>query len=157
MEHRTIEKIAKVAQVSCIDGRVYDPPGWIVRRRRLEQWAKLLEEHDEPVRLFSEMEYLPKKQQLALRQTDSPLEVAFADSELRGAGLDGAGVEQAVNFFHLSLGEAHRLLCDCRYPEARRRGAATPAVVAGRVRALAAKRTFPELLEMARGVIARWR
>jgi len=158
MEHRTIEKIAEVAQVWGAEGAAFDPePRWRTRRRRLLRFADLLERHEGLLRLFWDMECFPKREQLALRRSGSPIELALADSVFRREGLAGDSVGSAKSFFELSLAEAHAIFCGCRYAEALGHRAAPGEAVARRVRSIAAKRTLPEIWEMARGAVARWR
>jgi hypothetical protein len=142
MEHRTLEQFTKVARIS------RNPPHWMNRRRRLERFARLLEEHDGPMRLFSEMECFRGKKRLALHQADSPVAIAFHNAEFRREGLNGASVGDAVRFFDLSPREAHHMLCDCGYS-----GVATPKMVADRARAYAAKVGLGELCSRLLGAI----
>jgi hypothetical protein len=158
MEHRTIDQIAKDARIARVDGGDYSAPWWIVRRQRLERLASLLDNYKEPIRLFSEMECFPKKERLALRQGGSPLAVAFDDPEFRKEGLGGDSIGDGLAFFHLSMTEAHQLLCYCGYPEGRYRGGGPTAdMVARRTRSIASRRSLPELYEMAKAMVARWR
>ena len=158
MEHRPIEKIAEVAQIFGARKRLLDPePRWRRRRRRLLRFAALLERHEGLLRLFSDMECFPRREQLALRRSESPIELALTDPIFRGEGLAGDSVGSAKTFFELSLAETHAIFCDCRYAEARGRRAARGEAVAERVRSIAAKRTFPEMWEKAKGAIARLR
>ena len=158
MEHRTIDKIAAVAKIWEKEAHVLDPePRWRTRRRRLLRFADLLERHKGRVRLFSDMECFPKKEQLALRRSGSPMELALADLEFRREGLDGDSVGSAKSFFELSLGEAHAIFCDCRYAEASGRRGAPGEAVAQRLRSIAAKKTLPEIWAGAREALGRLR
>ncbi|HYA79843.1 MAG TPA: hypothetical protein VED87_02790 [Methylocystis sp.] len=158
MEHRTVEKIAQVAKIWGKEAQVLAPePRWRMRRRRLLRFADLLEQHKGRLRLFSDMECFPKRDQLALRRSGSPIELALADPEFRKEGLAGDNVGAARSFFELSLGEAHAIFCDCRYAEASGRRGAPGEAVAQRLREIAAKRTLPEIWAGAREAIARWR
>lgn len=158
MEHRTVEKIAEVAQIWGVkEGRLDPEPRWRRRRRRLLRFADLLERHEGLLRLFSDMECFPRSYQLALRRSQSPIELALADPAFREEGLAGDSVGAAKSFFELSLAEAHAIFCDCRYGETLGRRAAPGGAVAQRVRSIAAKRTPAELWEKARDAVARFR
>jgi hypothetical protein len=142
MEPRSIEQIARSARVTQ-DG----PSDWALRRARLDRLARLLESTTRPVRLFTALECYPRERRLALRQTDSPMAVAFADPLFREEGLAGDSVGDGVAFFHLSMREAHALLCDCRYG-LMRPGAPMAARVAQRARRMAARRSAAEWREL---------
>jgi hypothetical protein len=142
VKRRTIEEIAKVARVERLDAPA---PQWIVRRRRLERLASLLEAHRAPVRLFMTMECYRKKERLALRHSGSPLSVAFSDPLFRQEGLAGDTVGDGVAFFHLSMREAHGLLCDCGYGGFAQMMVPISQLVARRARSLAARWSVGEL------------
>jgi hypothetical protein len=156
MKHRTIEQIAKVARLAQPND-ADDARWWVIRRRRLERLARLLDDHQGPLLLFSDMECYSKVERLALRQDASPLTVAFKDSQFRSQGLTGDSIGDAMRFFHLSMTEAHQLLCYCGYAETRRQSAPTSTMIAQHARSIAARRTFAELWEKAKAAIARWR
>ena len=48
-----------------------------------------------------------------MRSDESPITVAFEDPVLRAAGLKGDTLGDAMEFFELSEGASHRLLCSC--------------------------------------------
>ena len=156
MKHQTKEQIAKIARVVQSDD-ANDAQWWFVRRRRLERLARLLGDHQGPMLLFSDMECYPKSKRLALRRDGTPLTVAFKDLQFRKEGLGGDSIGDAIRFFHLSMTEAHQLLCYCGYAEANRRSAPTAAMIAQQARSIAARRTFAELWAMAKAAIARLR
>ncbi len=147
MESRTREEIAKVARLTPPDAGSA-AVNWMVRRRRLERLASLLDAYQEPVQLFLAMEWVPKKERPALRQDGSPLTIAYADPHFRREGLAGDSVGDGMAFFDLSLRQVHALFCECNYthsPEQK-----TAKLVAGRVRSVAARRTFAELSDKLR-------
>ncbi|PPD44821.1 MAG: hypothetical protein CTY15_05980 [Methylocystis sp.] len=144
MKRRTIEEIAKTARVENTHTQM-GIPGWALRRRRLERLATLLESAREPVRLFTTMECYRRRERLALRQAGSPLSIAFQDDALRREGLADDSVGAAVDFFGLSMREAHALLCDCGYGGLALIGRPIAHLVASRARGLAAKRSIAEL------------
>ncbi|QGM97400.1 hypothetical protein [Methylocystis parvus] len=139
MKPQTIDDISSAARVSR-----HPFPAWMLRRRRLERLAELLEAAPTPARLFVTMECYPRRDRLMLRQEGSPLFVAFADPLFRREGLTGDSVADGVAFFGLSLREAHALLCDCGYGGVMRMGAPLNGLIAARARRLASKRTFAE-------------
>ena len=124
----------------------------MVRRERLERFAIALDRHDAPVNLFSQLEYLPRSKYAELRGENSPLAIAFSDPVLRASGLASDRLGDAAQFFDLSAEEAHHLFCDCHYSD--RAGAQiTSRMMAGRVRAVAARMTFAEMWDKARSFL----
>lgn len=115
------------------------------RRRRLERFASVLISTRTHARLFETMESYPRNKRLALRAPDSPLAIACDDAVLRRDGLRGDTVADAIEFFGLSMREAHALLCDCGYG-ASTEGYAQNVAIAARARRLAAKRSIGELV-----------
>lgn len=148
MEQRAIDQIAKAARITRADQLA-----WAARRRRLERLASLLETTAAPVRMFSTMECYPKRERLALRQAGSALALAWSDPGFRREGLLGDSVGDAISFFNLSLSEAHALLCDCGYGGFARMNAPLNDLIAGRARALAAKRSVAEWLDRLAAVL----
>lgn len=137
MKYRTLEEITKLAGVEPVEAQRGEIS---LRRQRLERLATLIEAHVGRIRLFSMMEYVPLKERVKLRQDESPLSIAHRDALFREQGLSGDRLGDAVEFFQLSMREAHHIFCDCNYS-----GAITPAAVAARTRSVAAKKTFGEL------------
>lgn len=135
MKHTTLEEITKIAEVAPIETK----DRWSRRRERLERLATLLDEHKGGIRLFSMMEYAPAKQRVKMRLDNSPLFIAFQDPQFRKEGLKSDVLGDAIEFFDLSMREAHHMLCDCHYV-----GSITPGMVATRARALAQKTTLAE-------------
>jgi hypothetical protein len=68
------------------------------------------------------------------------LSIAYRDTLFREQGLKGDRLGDAIDFFQLSMREAHHIFCDCNYS-----GAITPAAVAARARSVAEKKTLGEL------------
>ncbi len=85
------------------------------RRERIEHWAAILERHGGPLNALREIEYLPANERRAAGGCNTPLTIAFNDPVLREEGLKGDRLGDAMEFFGLNDGEAHRLLCDCHY------------------------------------------
>ena len=155
MEHQTLEEISKVAQLTRVDRCEADAPRWVIRRRRLERLASLLEANKEPVQLFLAMEWVSKKKRPALRQDCSPLTIAYADPQFRREGLGGDSVGDGMAFFQLSLRQVHALFCECRYAHSDEQD--TAKLVAKRVRSYATKVTFGEVCDKLGAAIERWR
>ncbi|MBV9218441.1 MAG: hypothetical protein JOY94_03420, partial [Methylobacteriaceae bacterium] len=124
MQHRTLNEMEAVARVTPIGA----DSKRALRRERLERLASLLDQHRGPLRLLSRIEYLPESERFALRGDNTPLTVAYRDPVLRAQGLASDGLGDAMEFFDLSLGEAHYLLCDCHVV-----GAVSSRVLAERV------------------------
>ena len=140
MELRPLEQIRNEANVIA-----FVPPTResrrALRRVRLERLASVLEEGGGNVKLFSRVEYLPDHVRRSLRSDESPLTIAFRDPMLRADGLASDRFGEAMQFFGLTQGEAHTLLCDCHYV-----GKVTPEMIAARARMLAHRLTFREVL-----------
>ena len=94
------------------------------RKARLQRWASLLAADPErPIRSLDELEYEPATKRLDIRADGSAIALAYADPIFRVAGLAGDTLGDAIAFFELSHGEAHRVLCSCmngRYSSAAR-------------------------------------
>jgi len=141
MQHRTLDQLIEVATVTPASSPRE------VRRARLNRLATLLEKYDGPIRLLSQIEFVPLQARRQLRSDFSPLALAYADETLRREGLASDRLGDAVDFFGLTQRQAHHLFCDCHY------GAAiTSRMVARRVRSLAERRS---LGEWARAIWAR--
>ena len=128
MKYQSLEQIALEADVH--------PGVGPSRRERLERWVELLEQR--PHRRLSTIEgteFGSRREREAKRADHSPLTVAFEDPVLRAAGLRGDRIGDAVGFFELSHGEAHRLVCSCHHGRT-----VSPGTVAARLRMMASKR-----------------
>jgi hypothetical protein len=117
-----------------------------LRRRRLERFADLLEDHAGPVRLFAMLEGVPGRRRRAMRRDSSPFSIAFSDPVFRVEGLSGDSVGEASAFFGLSTWETHELVCDCHYF-----GPVSGRTIAERARYMAA---HPSLVSSFRNFVA---
>lgn len=127
MEHKSVEVLRGLAEVR------FEPPAPLSRKERLEAWAKALDRQGAtPVRLFHQLEFMPRAEWGPLRVEGSPLTTAFNDPLLRAQGLQSDRLGDALAFFDINERDAHRLLCSCMH------GAAmTSSRAAGLVRQLA--------------------
>ena len=146
MKYRTLDEIRPVAEVVPIG-----PTARMLRRQRLERFATVLDQYKGPLRLLSRIEYLPESERPSLRSDFSPLTVAFQDPVLRGQGLAGDRLGDAIEFFDLSQHEAHHLFCDCHYA-----ASITPPTVSARVRTIASRLTFGEVWARLSGAVRSW-
>lgn len=108
MEYKPLEELRSVADVVGAETRS------LSRRERLERWADLLDQ--EPTRrlkTLEELELVPRSERAELRSDNSPLTVAFSDPLLRADGLKSDKLGDAISYFELTQGQAHRLLCSC--------------------------------------------
>lgn len=103
--------------------------GTMSHSERLDRWVTLLDRHRGPVNALREIEYLPLAERRLLRGENTPLTIAFQDPILRGAGLSGDRLGDAMDFFDISEDDAHHLFCDCHY-----HGTMTGAGLASRMR-----------------------
>ena len=108
MQYRTLEQTRGIATVRPTSGAAR-----LSKRERLERWAELLEQHGGALRSLYETEFAPWHRRRTMREDNSPLSVAYADPVLREQGLKGDSYGDAVDFFGLSHGEAHHILCYC--------------------------------------------
>jgi hypothetical protein len=148
MEHRTLDEIRPVAQVIPFGAA----SSKMSRRARLERWATVLERYEGMLTPLIGIEYLPERERVLLRGDATPLTVAYRDTVLREEGLTSDRLGDAMAFFALTKGQAHRLLCDCHYY-----GEMTAAGVAARVRSIANQITLRELWDRARFIVMAWR
>ncbi len=127
MEHKPYAEMSRVADVRA------DPlKPKRTRRQRLERWAEVLEQ--EPTRelkSLEEIEWKTKAERRGLRADGSPLTVAFEDPVLRAEGLASDRLGDAMDFFGLSVHDAHLALCSCVHGRSMQ-----ASVAAGRVRHL---------------------
>ena len=144
MKHQTIAELTNIADVVTAASKREN------RRQRLERLATLIEEHSGPLRLLSQIEYLPHHTRHTLRADRSPLSIAFNDPILRGQGLASDQLGDSMAFFGLSSREAHHLLCDCHYWGAR---PASSADIAARARSLANRFTLTHLWDTMRSIV----
>ena len=145
MDQRTIAEVAKSAQVFS----TAETAG-AMRRERLERLARLLEDHNGPVQMLTQIEYLRRSERLLLRRDGSPLTIAFKDPVFRAQGLAGDRLGDAMTFFDLDDREAHHLFCDCHY-----RTGVSSQVIASQVRSVAQRPTVGEMWQKVRQSIGR--
>lgn len=148
MEQRTIAEVAKSAQVfsTAETARAQRRE----RLERLERLARLLDEHDGPVQMLTQIEYLRRPERLLLRRDGSPLTIAYSDPVFRAQGLAGDRLGDAMAFFALDDRDAHHLFCDCHY-----RTGVNSNVIAAQVRSVARRPTMGEVWLKLRGAIGR--
>jgi hypothetical protein len=144
MEHRTLEEIKRVADVSPRDLARRT----MSRRERLERWATVLENHGHgSLNALRRIEFLPEDERMLVRADNSPLSLAAQDPILAAEGLASDRLGDAINFFELRQEEAHYLLCDCHF-----HGSMTASNVAWRVRAVGRRNIVREFWDRAFGV-----
>ena len=109
MKHQSIAELTTIADVQPTKTA-------LSRSDRLERWAECLErEPQRRLRSLDGIEYGTETQRREARENNSPLSVAFADPVLREEGLRGDKLGDALDFFEMSHGEAHRVLCSCMH------------------------------------------
>ena len=112
MEHQPLNELRSIAGVRLAS---------MTRRERLERWVKLLDR--EPLRLLNSLEgieFRPCAERHMMRAENSPLTVAFENPVLRAEGLISDRFGDAIKFFQLSEGQAHRVFCSCLNGQATR-------------------------------------
>ena len=149
MKHRALDQLAPVAKIVAFD----PAPSRVERRARLRRLATLIEAHDGPVLPFYSLERVPEPDRHLLQQDSSPFAVAFHDAQFRLQGLTSDRVGDGMEFFGLSWGQTHRLLCECNYTSTD-----TQKLMAARVRKFAERRSIGEIWSgLAQAVWARSR
>ena len=109
MKHQSLSELTQIADVAP------EKPA-MSKRERLERWAECLERDPERrLRSLDGIEYGPKARRREARESDSPISVAFADPVLREEGLKSDELGDALDFFEMSFGDAHRVLCSCMH------------------------------------------
>jgi hypothetical protein len=108
MEFKHPDQLRRLADIST------KAPINMSRRERLARWRDLLaREPQRMLKTLEEIEFRLPTQRAALRADNSPLTVAFADPVLRGEGLKGDTLGDAMAFFDMSEHQAHRIVCSC--------------------------------------------
>jgi hypothetical protein len=131
MKYKNLEQISREADVH--------PAAPMSRRERFERWAELLaHQPDRRLSTIEGTEFGFREARRAKRADDSPLTVAFQDPVLRAEGLRGDRVGDALDFFEISEGDVHYLVCYCHYGQAVSAGA-----VAARLRIMARRAELP--------------
>jgi hypothetical protein len=124
MEHRTSAEFKGYAAVI--------RPQELSKKELLERWALALEKRrGSQLCTLRETEHKPLKEQVTLREENSPLTVAFEDPVLRSAGLASDQFGEVARFFGLSPWQLHDVVCNCHFGET-----VAAEVVAARVRRL---------------------
>jgi hypothetical protein len=124
MKHQNPEQLREAAAI--VAASSIKP---MTRRQRLDRWADLLSAHGGPLEALRQIEYLPDAERRAYRGANTPLNVAYRDPVLRGDGLAGDTLGDAMDYFEMNADDAHHLLCDCHYM-----GSLTGHRLAGRLR-----------------------
>ena len=118
MEHKPLSDLSHVADV------LPEPSARLTRRERLERWVEALERQPERrLSTLHEIEHKSCNERRASRVDNSPLTVAFENPALRADGLASDKLGDAMDYFELSDGEAHRAFCSCFYGESMTAGA----------------------------------
>ncbi|MGH6644622.1 MAG: hypothetical protein ACRED3_18185 [Bradyrhizobium sp.] len=143
MKHQSLDELKVKADVVPLE------PGRpaMSRRERIERWAAVLEQHQDPLTPLLRIETYSREARRSLRGDRSPIAVAFSDPILRADGLAGDTLGDAQSYFQLSSGKAHRLLCDCHY-----RGTMTGSKVAARLLSVAKGGIFQRLWNWSRSL-----
>jgi hypothetical protein len=111
MKHQSPDQLREAAAVVAAQ-----PITTLTRKDRLNRWADLLDQHGGSLEALYRIEYLPEAERRAYRGGDNtPLAVAYRDPVLRGDGLAGDKLGDAMDYFEMSDEDAHHLLCDCHY------------------------------------------
>lgn len=92
-------------------------PVSMTRRQKLAHWAVLIRRHDLPVGLYHALEYMSTWQRQAAKigpEKFTALGIAASDPVFQAQGLNAeTSIQGALDFFELSLTQAHAFSCDC--------------------------------------------
>ena len=125
MEYRSVEQLARVAMVNAETKSL----PVMSKVQRLQRWAQLLEgDPGRRLNTFFETEYQPRAARDAMRPTNTPISVAFADPVLRSEGLADDSYGEALRFFEISDYQLHAILCFCHHGETMSAGTAARAI-----------------------------
>jgi hypothetical protein len=109
MQHKPFVEVGRVADIHSAT-----PRPAMTLNARLARWAEVLErEPKRELKSLEEIEGRPKAERRAIRSDGSALTVAFEDPVLRAEGLASDRLGDASDFFGLSDGSAHYILCSC--------------------------------------------
>ena len=111
MKYHTLEQLERLAMVSG------EPTAQsLTKTLRLERWADLLEAKAQAqLATLRGTEFSPDAFRAAMRADNSPISVAFADPDLRAAGLRDDTYGEAKRFFEMTDWDLHRALCHCHF------------------------------------------
>ena len=146
MEYRTVEQLARVAEISVEE----IPTPVMSQSERLARWAELLGKQPERrLNTLHGTEYESDETRDALRCANSPISVAFEDPVFRAIGLKDDTYGEAMRFFGISDRELHEVLCYCHY------GAAMSAESAAQaIRHIMARAAHPGVLTRMRRALS---
>ena len=117
MEQKSAQELRAFAEVSS------NPPPPLGRKERLERWADLLDRDPQRrINLVRELEFATRAAQAEMRADESALSIAYDDPLFRSMGLKSDRVGDGKEFFGLTDGQAHRLLCSCMHGMSMRAG-----------------------------------
>lgn len=100
------------------------------RKEKLELWATIIEDYGieekkkynlrgpAGVRMFHGIEHMERPRLRSQERDDTPTALAFGNPTLREAGLAGAAIGHAMDFFDLTENEVHTIMCDCAHSSA---------------------------------------
>ena len=111
MDYQAREQLERVAHVQAN----VEQHQSMSRRERLERWAEVLERQPSHLRSIENVEFGDPHVSASRRADGSPLSVAFQDPILRAAGLRGDTIGDALEFFGVSRGDLHCIVCSCHY------------------------------------------
>lgn len=112
MKHQTRDQLQTLAEIQP------QPQATMTRNERLERWAELLER--DPQRRLSTLsgtEHQLAGSRARMRNANSPITVAFADRELRAAGMRDDTYGEAKRFFEIGDWQLHDIVCHCHFGE----------------------------------------
>lgn len=88
----------------------------MTRNQKLQRWADLIRAKWHRVYLWSNLEYMRKSDRDAVKVygSDTAFALAAADKEFQAQGLSSnATITGVMDFFEISLDDAHKFSCDC--------------------------------------------
>jgi hypothetical protein len=91
-------------------------PVQLTRSEKLLRWAELVRKHRHYLYLYHNLEYRTRAQlchEYAIH-TNTAFDVAVKDPEFKAQGLkNDASVQDVLDFFELTVPQAHAFSCDC--------------------------------------------
>ena len=111
MKHRELDQLQYHAKIN-----QHFPEQVMSREDRIRRWVELLEGQSHQVlSTLRETEFQPAAARAVMRSDNSAITVAFDDPILRASGLENDTYGAAKQFFQLSDGQLHRIVCYCHF------------------------------------------
>ncbi|CAN7726170.1 hypothetical protein LJR098_003601 [Rhizobium sp. LjRoot98] len=111
MKHHELDQLQYLAQIN-----QHFPQQIMSPEDRIRRWVEVLEGQSHQVlSTLRETETQPAAARAVMRSNNSAITVAFNDPILRASGLENDTYGAAKEFFQLSDGQLHHIVCYCHF------------------------------------------